>query len=94
MKSAGPEGSGALVVLIPGLDLLPLIVASQNLQGLLLPIVLIFLVLLVNDARIMDRHRNGRLLNILAWGAVALVIALDAVLLGVTALGMFGLKVG
>ncbi len=42
----------------------------------------------------MDRHRNGRLLNILAWGAVALVIALDAVLLGVTALGVFGIKVG
>ena len=28
---------GALVVLLPGLDLVPLIVASQNLQGLLLP---------------------------------------------------------
>src|SRR6185312_13038874 len=40
---------GALVVLIPGLDLVPVIIASQNLQGLLLPIVLVFMVLLVND---------------------------------------------
>ena len=87
-------GFGALVVLIPGLDLLPLIVASQNLQGLLLPIVLVFMVLLVNDGRIMGRHRNGRLLNVLAWGAVGLVVALDAVLLGVSALGIFGIRLG
>ena len=87
-------GLGALVVLIPGLDLLPLIVASQNLQGLLLPVVLVFMVLLVNDGRIMGSHRNGRIGNVLAWGAVGLVIALDAVLLGVTALGFVGIKVG
>ncbi|MEO8208737.1 MAG: divalent metal cation transporter, partial [Chloroflexota bacterium] len=87
-------GIGALVVLIPGLDLLPLIVASQYLQGLLLPIVLIFMVLLVNDDRIMGRHRNGRIANVLAWGAVGLVIALDLVLLSVGALGVFGVQVG
>jgi Mn2+/Fe2+ NRAMP family transporter len=87
-------GLGALVVLIPGLDLLPLIVSSQNLQGLLLPVVLVFMVLLVNDGRIMGSHRNGRVANVLAWGAVGLVIALDAVLLGVTALGFFGVRIG
>ena len=84
---------GALVVLIPGLDLLPMIVASQNLQGLLLPIVLVFMVLLVNDARLMGRHRNGRVLNVIAWTSVGLVILLDAVLLGVTALGLIGVRV-
>jgi Mn2+/Fe2+ NRAMP family transporter len=52
------------------------------------------MVLLVNDSRIMGRHRNGRVLNVLAWGAVGVVIALDAVLLGVTALGAFGISVG
>ena len=52
------------------------------------------MVLLVNDGRIMGRHRNGRVANVLAWGAVGLVIALDAVLLGVTALGVFGVHVG
>jgi len=85
---------GALVVLLPGLDLLPLIVSSQNLQGLLLPIVLVFVVLLVNDERLMGRHRNGRVANVLAWAAVALVIALDAVLLSVAGLGLFGIKLG
>ncbi len=84
---------GAAVVLIPGLDLLPAIVASQNLQGLLLPIVLVFMVVLVNDERLMGRHRNGRLANIVTWAAVGLVIVLDVVLLGVTALGAVGVKV-
>ena len=85
---------GALVVLIPGLDLLPLIVSSQNLQGLLLPVVLVFVVLLANDERLMGRHRNGRIGNVLAWAAVGLVVALDAVLLAVAALGAVGVRVG
>ncbi len=86
--------AGALVVLIPGLDLIPVMVGSQNLQGLLLPFVLVFMVLLVNDERLMGRHRNGRIGNVLAWGAVGLVVVLDAVLLGVTALGLFGIELG
>ena len=85
---------GALVVLIPGLDLLPVILASQNLQGLLLPIVLVFMVLLANDRRLMGAHANGRVGNVLAWGAVGIVVVLDAVLLGIAALGIFGVSVG
>jgi Mn2+/Fe2+ NRAMP family transporter len=85
---------GALFVLIPGLDLLPVIIASQNLQGLLLPVVLVFMVLLVNDARLMGTHRNGRVGNVLAWSAVGLVIVLDVVLLGVVALQAVGIDVG
>jgi NRAMP (natural resistance-associated macrophage protein)-like metal ion transporter len=85
---------GALVVLIPGLDLIPIIVGSQYVQGLLLPIVLVFMVLLVNDERLMGRHRNGRVANVLAWAAVGLVVILDAVLIGVGVLGVVGVSVG
>ena len=85
---------GALVVLIPGIDLIPVIIGSQNLQGLLLPIVLVFMVLLVNDERLMGRHRNGRIANVLAWSAVGLVVVLDAVLLGVSALSAIGISIG
>jgi Mn2+/Fe2+ NRAMP family transporter len=84
---------GAIVVLIPGLDLTGVIVGSQNLQGLLLPVVLVFLVLLVNDRALMGRHANGRVANVFAWVSVGLVVILDAVLLGVTALGVFGVQV-
>jgi Mn2+/Fe2+ NRAMP family transporter len=86
--------AGAVIVLIPGLDLFAVILASQYLQGLLLPIVLIFMVLLVNDERLMGRHRNGRLGNVIAWVSVGLVVLLDLALLGVTALGAFGVSVG
>ena len=71
-----------------------MIIASQNLQGLLLPVVLVFMVLLVNDRRLMGDHRNGRIGNVLAWSAIGVVVVLDAVLLGVAALGMFGIQVG
>jgi len=85
---------GAVVVLVPGINLIPVIIGSQNLQGLLLPIVLIFMVLLINDERLMGDKRNGRLGNVLAWTAVGLVIILDVILLGVSALGMFAVKIG
>ncbi|HEY3335751.1 MAG TPA: Nramp family divalent metal transporter [Candidatus Limnocylindrales bacterium] len=86
---------GAIVVLlVPEGSLVGIIVGSQNLQGLLLPIVLVFLVLLVNDRRLMGTHVNGRRGNVLAWGAVALVVALNAILLGVTVLGVLGVSVG
>ena len=65
---------GALVVLIPGLDLLPLIIASQNLQGLLLPVVLVFMVLLVNDRRLMGRHATGASRTCWPGRAVGLVV--------------------
>ena len=85
---------GAIVVLIPGLDLTAVIVGSQNLQGLLLPVVLVFLVVLVNDRVLMGRHANGRGGNILASASVGIVVVLDAVLLAVTALSLFGVQVG
>jgi Mn2+/Fe2+ NRAMP family transporter len=85
---------GAAIVLLPGVDLLPLILASQNLQGLLLPIVLIFMVLLVNDRRLMGRHANGRRANVVAWGAVGLIVALDLFLLGTSLLGAVGIQFG
>jgi len=84
---------GAVVVLIPGLDPIPLIIGAQYLQGLLLPIVLVFIVLLVNDRRLMGRFANGRGMNILTWACIGLVVLLDVVLLlsaGAEALGLSG----
>ena len=68
---------------------------AQVLKGLLLPIVLVFVcVLLVNDERLMGRHRNGRAANVLARAAVGLVVVLDLVPLAVTALGAVGISIG
>jgi Mn2+/Fe2+ NRAMP family transporter len=85
---------GAAVVLIPGLDPIGLIVGSQYLQGLLLPVVLIFMLLLVNDRALLGRHANGSLRNGLAMACIGLVIVLDVVLIGAAAVGWFGARAG
>ena len=59
---------GALVVLMPGLPLIGVILVSQNLNGILLPIILIFMLRLVNNPRIMGRHMNPAWLNISPMG--------------------------
>ena len=39
----------------------------QGVNALMLPILLVFIILLVNNRRLMGRHINGRVLNILSW---------------------------
>lgn len=73
---------GALVVLVPGMPLGGLIILSQNLNGILLPIILIFMLRLVNNPRIMGRYVNPWWLNVVAWALTALIIVLTLVLLG------------
>ena len=82
---------GAVVVLIPGLPLIGVIVVSQNLNGILLPIILVFMLRLVNNPRIMGSYTNPRWLNVLAWGLTGLVILLTAILFGATLAGWLGL---
>jgi Mn2+/Fe2+ NRAMP family transporter len=71
----------AAFVLIPGLPLIQVIVATQFLNGLLLPIILIFVVRLVNDRDLMGEHTNSRLFNILSYGTTAVLIVLTIALL-------------
>ncbi|HLZ31824.1 MAG TPA: Nramp family divalent metal transporter [Chloroflexota bacterium] len=71
----------AAFVLIPGLPLIQVIVATQFLNGLLLPIILIFVVRLVNDRDLMGDHINSRLFNVLSYGTTAVLIVLTIALL-------------
>ena len=59
---------GALVALIPGLPLIQLIIVAQIINGMLLPILLVFILRLVNDRRIMGQYTNTLAKNIIAWG--------------------------
>ena len=52
------------------------------------------MVLLVNDRRLMGRHANGRGGNVLAWGTVSVIVALNAILIGTALLGALGIRVG
>src|SRR3989442_2132126 len=74
---------GAAVVLSPSVPLIPLILVSQNVNGLLLPIVLVFILKLAADRSLMGHEANGRVSQVIgvgtALGASALSIALVAI---------------
>jgi NRAMP (natural resistance-associated macrophage protein)-like metal ion transporter len=71
----------AAFVLIPGLPLFEVIVTTQFLNGLLLPIVLIFVLRLVNDRELMGEHTNNLLFNVLSYGTTAILVLLTIALL-------------
>lgn len=71
----------ALVVLWPGLPLVPVMVASQALNGILLPAVLVIILRLVNDRRLMGRWVNGRGANLIAGSTAVLLVLLTVILL-------------
>lgn len=73
---------GAAIVLLPHAPLIQLMVLSQTLGGMLLPFMLIFMVVLINDRRIMGRYTNSAWQNWLAWGTIITVITLTLVLFG------------
>lgn len=79
--------AGAAIAMIPGLPLIELLVSIQVLNGCLLPVLLVFVLLLANDARLTRDLRNTRLQNVLGWGTVALVGSAVTVLLVTTILG-------
>jgi Mn2+/Fe2+ NRAMP family transporter len=68
---------GAVVVLIPGISLIPLIISAQIANGILLPIVLVFILRLATDRRLMGEAVNGRVTTILGWGVAALAGSLS-----------------
>ncbi|MDR7419409.1 MAG: divalent metal cation transporter [Armatimonadota bacterium] len=74
-------GISALVVLWPGLPLVPIMVASQALNGVLLPVVLIVMLRLVNDGRLMGPHVNRPASNVVAGVTVGCLALFSVVLL-------------
>jgi NRAMP (natural resistance-associated macrophage protein)-like metal ion transporter len=79
---------GAAFVLLPGLPLIQVIIATQFLNGVLLPIVLIFVLRLVNDRNVMGEYTNGPVFNILSYATTAILIGLTVALLAFSALGV------
>ena len=79
--------ASALVILIPGIPLIPVMLLSQVLNGMLLPFVLVFLILLTGDREIMGQHRNSRVFSAFAWVLVVVLAGLSALLAGITLFG-------
>ena len=68
--------AGAGVILLPGIPLVQLSILSQVVNGVVLPFVLIFMLLLVNKKDLMGAYVNGRWFNVIAWGTTVIMIGL------------------
>ena len=75
---------GALIAMMPGLPIISVLMLTQVINGLLLPIILFAILRLVNDRELMGSHVNGALYNVGAWATVLIVSAASLLLIGVT----------
>lgn len=72
---------GASIVLIPSLPLIKVMWFSQIINSLLLPAIIIFMIMLVNDRELMGDHRNSPWMNIVAYAGAMILTILNVVLL-------------
>jgi NRAMP (natural resistance-associated macrophage protein)-like metal ion transporter len=72
---------GAGIILYPKFPLIPIMYFSQVLNGMVLPFVLIFMLLLINDKKLMMNYTNGPIFNVIAWVTSMLMIALTLLLI-------------
>jgi NRAMP (natural resistance-associated macrophage protein)-like metal ion transporter len=71
---------GALIILVPNAPLIPIMLISQVVNGVMLPFVLIFMLLLINNKDIMGDYTNTRTFNTIAWTTVVIMIVLTLAL--------------
>ena len=81
-------GLSAVVVLIPGLDLFGMMIASQLVNGMILPVLLVFMAIISADKRIMGAHRAGIVSRALMWTSVGIVALLTLAMFIMQALGI------
>jgi Mn2+/Fe2+ NRAMP family transporter len=69
--------AGAAIVLIPNFPLVRFTILSQVLNGVLLPIVLVFMLKLINKHELMGKYTNSTWFNVIAWLTAAIVTVLS-----------------
>jgi len=75
---------GAGVILLPNFPLIRMILISQIINGMLLPLILVFMTLLINRSYLMKEWTNSRFYNAVSWTAVAVVSGLTLALVGIS----------
>lgn len=78
----------ALVVMLPDVNLFGIMMVAQVINGVLLPVILVFMVLIASDRHVMGRHANGRGWNALTWFTIVAVTLLTLVMFAMQALGL------
>ena len=82
---------GALLSLIPNLPVIQWLVTISVLNGVLLPIMLVFILRLINDEKLMGTLKNTRVYNILGWGTFVLITTAVVIMLGSQVLTWVGI---
>ncbi|MDD3486110.1 MAG: Nramp family divalent metal transporter [Atopobiaceae bacterium] len=77
----------AVIVLIPDINLFGIMMAAQVINGLLRPVLLVFMVIIASDHHIMGSHANGRVWSGLTWFTVIMVVVLTVVMFALQAMG-------
>lgn len=69
---------GALtILLVPQSSLFFVMLLSQEINGILLPIILVFMLLIINNKEVMGKYVNGRIYNIIVWTTTLIMIILS-----------------
>jgi Mn2+ and Fe2+ transporters of the NRAMP family len=76
------------LVLLPNIPLVQLALFTQDIAGFLCPVILIFMIILVNDKRVMGKYVNNKLQNIVSFATVGFIVILSVVLLISPLLGL------
>jgi NRAMP (natural resistance-associated macrophage protein)-like metal ion transporter len=71
---------GAGIILIPHAPLIAITLWSQQVNGILLPVVLICMMLLVNNKEIMGKYTNKRWMNVIGWATITVLVLLSLLL--------------
>jgi NRAMP (natural resistance-associated macrophage protein)-like metal ion transporter len=80
---------GAIVALAPG-NLITLLLNTQELNGIITPVILTFILILANRRRLLGDAANGRVFRAVATLAVIGVSTMSAIVVVQTVLGWFG----
>jgi Mn2+/Fe2+ NRAMP family transporter len=78
---------GAAVILIPKVNLVAMVLFSQVINGVLLPFVLIYMILLINRKGLMKEWTNSPFYNAISWASVAIMIGLTLALVAISIKG-------
>ncbi len=77
----------AIIVLIPHVNLFGIMMAAQVINGILLPVLLVFMVLIARDPYIMGAEHNSRLWSVLTWFTIVAVAVLTVIMFAMQLLG-------
>jgi Mn2+/Fe2+ NRAMP family transporter len=69
-----------ILMCIPGVPYLSILFLSQVGNGILIPFVLIYMLVIINDRKIMGDYVNTRMFNYIAWATVAIMVVLSVML--------------